>query len=142
MATLDQSKDKIKGISKGENLFEALVDGIFDTISKHFQERSAILIETIEAVNIGTQENPKILHPATSLLGQERKDYNDFFKRRKINFTWSYIDMLGLDLDLIMHHLNVGPGAKPVKQKLEKIHPHIALLVKTELKKLLDVGFI
>jgi len=29
-----------------------------------------------------------------------------------------------------------------VKQKLRKMHPHIALLVKEELKKLLDVGFI
>ncbi|GLJ28699.1 hypothetical protein SUGI_0565670 [Cryptomeria japonica] len=46
--------------------------------------------------------------------------------------------MPGLDLELIMHHLNVSPGAKPVKHKLRKI----ALLVKVELKKLLDVGFI
>lgn len=50
--------------------------------------------------------------------------------------------MPGLDLDLIIHHLNVALGAKPVKQKLRKMHPHIALLVKVELKKLLDVGFI
>jgi hypothetical protein len=33
-------------------------------------------------------------------------------------------------------------GVRPVKQKLKKMHPHIALLVKEELKKLLDVGFI
>lgn len=50
--------------------------------------------------------------------------------------------MLGLDPELIMHDLNVSPGAKPIKQKLRKMHPHIALLVKAELKKLLDVGFI
>lgn len=47
-----------------------------------------------------------------------------------------------LDPDLIRHHLNVSPGANPVKQKLRKMHPHIDLLVKAELKKLLDVGFI
>lgn len=49
--------------------------------------------------------------------------------------------MPGLNLDLIMNHLNVSPRDKPVKQKLRKMHPHIALLVKEELKKLLDVGF-
>lgn len=47
-----------------------------------------------------------------------------------------------LDLDLIMHHMNVTQGDKSIKQKLKKMHPHISLLVKVELKKLLDVGFI
>lgn len=50
--------------------------------------------------------------------------------------------MPGLDLDLVMHHLTVVEGEKLVKQKLRKMHPQIKLLVKVELKKLLDVGFI
>lgn len=47
-----------------------------------------------------------------------------------------------LDPDLVMHHLSLPLEAKPVKQKLRKMHPHVALLVKVELQKLLDVGFI
>ena len=50
--------------------------------------------------------------------------------------------MLRLDPNLIIHHLNVDPKAKLVKKKQRKIHPHIAFLVKTKLKKLLDLGFI
>ena len=50
--------------------------------------------------------------------------------------------MPGLDPNLIMHHLSINPGIKPVKQKLCKMNPHIALLVKAELRKLLDVGFV
>lgn len=50
--------------------------------------------------------------------------------------------MLGLDPNLIMHHLSIAPRVNLVKKKLRKMHPHIALLVKVELKKLLDVGFI
>ena len=50
--------------------------------------------------------------------------------------------MLGLDTNLIMHHLSIAPGVKPVKQKLRKMHPHIALLVKAELEKLLAAKFI
>ena len=49
--------------------------------------------------------------------------------------------MLGLYPNLIMHHLSINPGIKTVKQKLCKMHPHIALLVKVELQKLLDVEF-
>lgn len=50
--------------------------------------------------------------------------------------------MLGLDPNIIMHHLNIKPGAKPVKQELRKMHSHIVLLVKAELENLLKVGFI
>ena len=47
-----------------------------------------------------------------------------------------------LDPNLIMHHLSIAPRVKLVKQKLRKIHPHVALLVKDEVEKLLKVGFI
>ena len=50
--------------------------------------------------------------------------------------------MPGLDPNLFMHHLSIAPGVKPVKQKLCKMHPYVALLVKVELEKLLKVGFI
>lgn len=47
-----------------------------------------------------------------------------------------------LDPDLIMHHLSITSGVKPVKKKIHKMHPHVALLVKAELEKLLKDGFI
>ena len=50
--------------------------------------------------------------------------------------------MPGLDPDLIMHHLSITPGIKPVKQKIQKIHPHVALLIKAKLEKLLKASFI
>lgn len=50
--------------------------------------------------------------------------------------------MLGLDLELVLHHLSLLQRIKPYKKKLIKMHPHIALLLKVELQKLLDVGFI
>ena len=48
----------------------------------------------------------------------------------------------GLDPDLIMHQLSITLGVKPKKQKLKKMHPHVALLVKDELENLLKAGFI
>lgn len=50
--------------------------------------------------------------------------------------------MPGLNPDLIMHHLSITPEVKPVKKKLYKMHPHVALLVKAELEKLLKARFI
>jgi len=47
-----------------------------------------------------------------------------------------------LDPNLVVHNLGIKEGAKPVKQKLQKMHPIIALLIKEELQKLLEVKFI
>lgn len=47
-----------------------------------------------------------------------------------------------LDPGLFLHHLPLKLEVKPIKQKLRKMHPQVALLVKAELKKLLDVSFI
>ena len=50
--------------------------------------------------------------------------------------------MPGLDIDLIMHHLSISPDVKPVKKKLRKMQPHVALLVKEKLEKLLSANII
>lgn len=82
MATLDQSRGKIKDVSNSENLLEMPEDGNFDILPAYFQERFAILIEPTEAINIGTTKDPKILHPTASLSDEEKKDCIEFFKQR------------------------------------------------------------
>ena len=62
----------------------------------------------------------------------------EFLKKGKINFVWTYKDMPGLDTDLVVHHLIVDLKIKPVKEKLHKMHPKVALLVKAELQKMLE----
>ena len=50
--------------------------------------------------------------------------------------------MQRVDTNLIMHHLSLALGDKPVKEKLRKMHPHIALPVKGKLENLLGEKFI
>ena len=47
-----------------------------------------------------------------------------------------------IDPKLVVHNLALKFDAKPIKQKLRKMHPMIALMVKEELQKLLEVKFI
>lgn len=100
------------------------------------------MIEPTQSINISTEVATKNIHLAESLTGQELPDFTDFFREKQIKFAWSYAEMPRVDLDLVMHHLSIAPRAKPVKQKLRKMNPQVTLLVKAELKKLLDVGFI
>ena len=74
-----------------------------------------------------------MIHLAQSLSPKEKEEFIAFFHKKKINFAWTYSNMLGLDPDLIMHHLSIAPGIKPIKQKIHKMHSHVALLVKAEL---------
>ena len=106
---------KINDISKGENLSEVPEDEILDMLPSHFQERSSVLIELTQPINLGTEEEPQIIHLAESLSAAEREEFITFFRKKKINFAWKYLDMPGLDPNLIMHHLSIAPGVNPVK---------------------------
>lgn len=50
--------------------------------------------------------------------------------------------MLDIATDLVVHNLGLKSDAKPIKQKLRKMNPTLALMVKKELQKLLDAKFI
>jgi len=50
--------------------------------------------------------------------------------------------MPGLDPQVAMHCLNINPDAKPVKQQQRRFCPEIMEAVQSEVKKLIDSGFI
>ena len=129
VAVSEPKKVKSKDVPKGENLSEAPEDELLDSLPSYFQDRSSVLIEPTKAINLGMDEAPQMVHLAQSLSSQEKEAYTKFLQEKKINFSWNYSDMPGLDTDLIMHHLSIAPGVKPVKKKLRKMHPDIALLV-------------
>ena len=85
-----------------------------------------MLIEPIQPINLGTKEHYHIIHLAQSLSIEEKEKFTQFFKKKMINFKWIYTDLPGLDTELIMHHLSIAPSVKLVKQKLRKMHPHVA----------------
>ena len=63
------------------------------------------------------------------------QDYSDVF-------AWSYQDMPGLDMDIVVHRLPLREECTPIKQKLRRVKPEMLLKIKEEVKKQLDVGFL
>jgi hypothetical protein len=57
-------------------------------------------------------------------------------------FAWSTSDLIGVNNEVIEHKLQVNPNAKPTKQKLHKMSQEKLEVVKAEVKRLLDTGFI
>ncbi|RVW82222.1 hypothetical protein CK203_050770 [Vitis vinifera] len=56
-------------------------------------------------------------------------------------FAWSYEDMPGLDPSIVQHRLPLLPHARPVKQKLRRLHP-LELAGERGDQKQLSVGFL
>jgi len=57
-------------------------------------------------------------------------------------FAWNYENMPELDPQVAMHHLNIKPDTKPVKQQQHQICPNIMEAIEAELHKLIVCGFI
>jgi len=65
---------------------------------------------------VGNQTHPKLISISESLSPTEKRDLISLIKEYIDIFVWSYEDMSGLDPQVPMHHLNIKPDAKPVKQ--------------------------
>ena len=113
----------------------------FTAVQKQ-DEPSPLVQDPTEDVNIGSEEDPKILQIGTSLSPEEKKRLTDFLKQHEEVFAWTYEDMPGLDPKLVEHRLVLKPDAKPVKQKLRKMDPRIEQQVKEGLEDLLKARFI
>ncbi|KAL0300029.1 UNVERIFIED_CONTAM: Retrovirus-related Pol polyprotein from transposon.6 [Sesamum calycinum] len=57
-------------------------------------------------------------------------------------FAWSYKEMPGLDPKVVVHHLSVKKGARPVKQGQRRFRPELIPLIEGEVNKLIEVSFI
>ncbi|KAL2231185.1 UNVERIFIED_CONTAM: hypothetical protein Sindi_1712900 [Sesamum indicum] len=66
----------------------------------------------------------------------------DFLSRNKDMFAWSPSDFKGIDPKVIVHHLNIDPQIKPVKQKKKMFGVERNRIIEEEVNKLLQAGFV
>ena len=69
----------------------------------------------IEPFNMGTDENPCILHISKDVTLEERRELEKILKKYLKVFTWVYNDMPGIDMDIAWHYIPTKEGHKPVK---------------------------
>ena len=123
--------------------FDSTIQGLpeFASIQKQ-DEPSPLVQDPTEDVNIGSEDDPRILKIGSSLSLDEKKKLIYFLKQHQEVFAWTYEDMPGLDSKLVEHRLVLKPDCKPIKQKLRKMDPRVAPQVKEGLEELLKAGFI
>ena len=99
--------------------------------------------EELEEVNLGASlGSPKLVFISSQLTTQEKEQLVALLKRYVNVFAWTYDEMLGLNLGMIVHSLNVDSGVKPVVQPAMVFHTKVEAQITREVKKPLAVGFI
>lgn len=129
------SVNELMEIEKDVEHFDKLIEE-----QKH--RRAKPLKEEITSINLGTNSNPQEVKIGSTLSPQERDEMMKLLREFKDVFAWSYEDMPGLDPEIAVHKIPLKPDAKPVKQKLRRVRPEQALMIKEEIVKQLKAGFI
>ena len=57
-------------------------------------------------------------------------------------FAWAHYDMKGIHPSITSYRLNVLPTARPIQQKVRCFHPDRQKIIRNEIDKLLEAGFI
>ncbi|XP_027083502.1 uncharacterized protein [Coffea arabica] len=102
-----------------------------------------------EARQLGTQDEieefswredrpDRVLRIGTLLPSEEKEGLKALLREYSQVFTWTVEDMPGIPTDLAVHHLNVDPRFKPVKQKKRSFAPERNEVIKKEVGKLLE----
>ena len=98
--------------------------------------------EQIKLVNLGSEDDMKEVKIGSQLCPEAKKGLIDILRDYFDMLAWSYQDMPGLDSKIMEHRLPLKPECSPVKKKLRRTHPDMAVKIKEEVQKQIDVGFL
>ena len=91
--------------------------------------------EIIEVINRRANDDKNEVKIITSLDPSTKKEIIALIHNYVDIFTWSYRDMLGLNIEIVEHKLPMKPECRPVQQKLKRVKPEMLLKIKEEVKK-------
>ena len=84
---------------------------------------------------MGTEEKRREVKIGTTLSPATKKKLIDLLQDYNDVFAWSYQDMPGLDMDIVVHRLSLREECAPIKHKLRRVKPEMLLKIKEEVKK-------
>ena len=88
-------------------------------------------------------DGPKNFTYISSLLSNEDREQLRLVLLNNIDvFAWSHLDMVGINLMVACHELNIIPTARPVRQKVRRFHLDQHQIIQMEVNNLLRAGFI
>jgi len=87
-------------------------------------------------------ESGKSFYLGKTLSRNEKRSYVRLLKKYMDVFAWTSTDLTGIPLNLGEHRIDLIEGAVPVRQRQYRLNPKYSLMVKEEIDRLLEAGFI
>ncbi|PKI78913.1 hypothetical protein CRG98_000686, partial [Punica granatum] len=110
---------------------------------RRLEDRQLTSVEPIEEINVGTEEEPRILKIGTGLDPTQRARMIEFLTDYQEVFAWSYADMPGIDPSIVKHFLPLDTERFPPKrQHLRRQRAGLLLRIKEEIIKQINAGFL
>lgn len=88
--------------------------------------------EPMEVSNLGSEEDRKEVKVGALLAPEVKDRMIELLREYTDVFAWSYQDMPGLDTDIVEQRLTLRPECPPIKQKLRRTRPNMAIKIKEE----------
>ena len=104
--------------------------------------KSYVSKDVYKEMNLGTEEVPKIIKVHEKLSKTEWQYWYNFFKRNIKVFAYTYKNLRGVPLEVCEHKIILEEGTAPVSQRQYRMNPKYSLMVKEDIDKLLEAGFI
>jgi len=140
MISTSHLKDRDEEMNQSDtNPWIKHLNALWDT---RFEQREPPTEDKVAQINLRDEANPKPIFISKKLSPSEKEDLISLVREYIDVFTWNYEDMPGLDPRVAMHRLNINSNVKPVKQQQRRFHPEVMEAIQSEVKKLIDSGFI
>ncbi|GKV45313.1 hypothetical protein SLEP1_g52418 [Rubroshorea leprosula] len=105
-------------------------------------ETRAAPVEDVEEVQIDDRDPSRKTQIGTKLNPEERAELIAFLRANRDVFAWTSADMPGIPTSVFQHKLSTNPLKKPVAQKQRLFEGERLKVIKEEVEKLLQAGFI
>ena len=101
---------------------EDLVDDSLDPRA-HEEKRKLATgpMEKLVAISIDVNNPSKVLKLGKNLADKTRQAITSFLLKNLDVFAWSHEDIVGINLKVMCHRLNIDPNHQPVQQKRRPI---------------------
>eukprot|EP00253_Pinus_taeda_P006489 PITA_06489 len=106
-------------------------------------ENSSQILAGIPSNSVTIEIEPgKTLNINPNLTDDQNQQLMRLLKENREAFAWDYTDMKGISPELCTHRIYIKEGSRPVCQPQRRMNPNLREIVKEELQKLLNAGFI
>ena len=89
-----------------------------------------------------SEENTHLTNISSLMTQEETQSMQNILRRNHDIFAWTHSDMKGIHPSIASHRLNAFPAARPIRQKIRRFHPDRQEVIRNEIDKLLEAGFI